>query len=108
MRRAVAAGVVVLFAFVPAWGQSAPAGRAFDAADVHVRTQSSNPNPFMTGGVLRNGRYDLRNATMLDLIRAAYDVDPDTVLGGPNWLEMDRYDIIAKAPNSTSRDDVRT
>ena len=80
---------------------------AFDAADVHVRAPTSNPTPFMTGGVLRGGRYDLRNATMLDLIRTAYDVEPEMVLGGPNWLERDRFDVIAKAPASTSPATVR-
>ena len=108
MRRGLVAGVVVLLASLSIRAQPAAQAPAFDVADVHVRAPSSNPNPFMTGGVLRGGRYDLRNATMLDLIRTAYDVDPDTVLGGPNWLEMDRFDIIAKAPNTTSRDTVRT
>jgi uncharacterized protein (TIGR03435 family) len=56
----------------------------------------------MTGGVLRGGRYDLRNATMVDLISTAYGVEGDLVLGGPNWLETDRFDVIAKAPQSTS------
>jgi uncharacterized protein (TIGR03435 family) len=61
----------------------------------------------MTGGVLRGGRYDLRRATMVDLIRIAYSVDPDTVLGGPNWLETDRFDVIAKAPPITSPEVVK-
>jgi len=38
---------------------------------------------------------------MLDLIRIAYGVDPDKVVGGPSWLEFDRFDISAKAPPST-------
>jgi uncharacterized protein (TIGR03435 family) len=33
---------------------------------------------------------------MIDLIRAAYGVDPDTIVGGPNWLAFDRFDISAK------------
>jgi hypothetical protein len=36
----------------------AQAPPAFDAADVQLRPRSPNPNPFMTGGVLRSGRYD--------------------------------------------------
>ncbi len=74
---------------------------SFDVADVHVRPHSTNPIPFMTGGFLRAGRYDLRNATMLDLISKAYAVSVDAVLGGPNWLDRNRFDIIAKVPDGT-------
>ena len=87
-------------------GQS-PTRPGFDTADIHVRAHSSNPNPFMTGGVLRGGRYDLRNATMVDLITTAYGVESDFVIGGPNWLETDRFDIVAKAPAGTSQDAVK-
>ncbi len=57
----------------------------------------------MRGGFVRGSRYELRTATMLDLIRTAYGVDPINVTGGPSWLEADRFDVIAKAPpGSTS------
>ena len=56
----------------------------------------------MQGGVFRSGRYELRQATMLDLIKTAYGVDPETVVGGPSWLESDRFDVTAKAPPATS------
>jgi hypothetical protein len=56
----------------------------FDAADVHVHAKVSNAVPQMTGGVIRAGRYDLRAATMVDLIRMAYTVEPDYIIGGPN------------------------
>jgi uncharacterized protein (TIGR03435 family) len=75
---------------------------AFDAADIHRSAPAMNPYTFISGGVLRGARYDLRKATMLDLIRVAYKVEPELVLGGPNWLEFDRFDIAAKAPPSSS------
>jgi uncharacterized protein (TIGR03435 family) len=74
---------------------------SFDVADVHVRPHSTNPFPQSSGGFLRGSRYDLRNATMLDLISRAYAVSGDTVLGGPNWLARNRFDIIARAPEGT-------
>ena len=40
---------------------------------------------------------------MLDLISAAYGLDPDNVQGGPSWLETDRFDIAAKAPPKTTQ-----
>jgi len=51
---------------------------------------------------MRAGVYQIQTATMVDLIKTAYGVDADTVLGGPSWLELDRYDIFAKGPASTS------
>jgi uncharacterized protein (TIGR03435 family) len=66
-----------------------------------------NPTPEVTGGVLRGGRYELRQASMLDLIATAWRVDPGTVLGGPAWLQMDRFDVIATAPINTSHEKVR-
>jgi uncharacterized protein (TIGR03435 family) len=80
---------------------------AFEAADVHRSARAMNPYTFISGGVLRGARYDLRKATMLDLIRIAYKVEPEMILGGPNWLEFDRFDIAAEAPPSSSPETVR-
>jgi uncharacterized protein (TIGR03435 family) len=33
---------------------------------------------------------------MVDLIRIAYGFDPDKILGGPSWLELDRFDVTGK------------
>jgi uncharacterized protein (TIGR03435 family) len=108
MRRMLAALAVVtvsgaVFAQQP---QNAP---KFDAADINLRGRTGTTNqPVMTGGVLRGGRYDLRNATMLDLVATAYAIaDRDLIAGGPAWLERNRFDIAAKAPQGTSPADVR-
>jgi uncharacterized protein (TIGR03435 family) len=83
---------------VAAFCQSTEPVPTFEVADVQVSPQPKGPIPFMNGPFLRGGRYELRYATMVDLIRTAYSVDADKVLGGPNWLEMDRFDVTAKAP----------
>jgi uncharacterized protein (TIGR03435 family) len=81
----------------------------FDAADISLRPRTGLTNqPGMTGGVLRGGRYDLRNGTMLDLVATAYNItDRDLIVGGPAWLERNRFDIAAKAPQDTSQADLR-
>jgi uncharacterized protein (TIGR03435 family) len=96
----------VLLAQAPATPAPDPKA-AFEAADVHVRPYSSTTTLNMTGGVLRAGRYDLRKATMLNMIALAYSVGSDEIFGGPAWLDRDRYDIIAKAPQSTSQATVK-
>lgn len=80
----------------------------FEAADVHASPHSDNNfNLFMRGPQTRAGRYEIRTASMADLIGAAYGVDPDRVYGGPNWLELDRFDITAKLPAGSSREQQR-
>lgn len=81
------------------FGQAPRTPPAFEIADVHISARTRNPT--LQGGVLRGGRYELRTANMVDLIRTAYGVDADNVVGGPSWLESDRFDVIAKAPPST-------
>lgn len=104
MKRAFAyAGLLAGFiaiGYVAAWGQSMyGGGPKFEIADIHPSSAASGPNgQFMRGGLYRGGRYEVRTATMVDLIRTAYAVDADTVTGGPGWMETDRFDIIAKAP----------
>src|SRR6516164_5389466 len=77
----------------------------FEAADVRVSPHSENNfNLFMRGPQTRAGRYEIRTATMVDLISTAYGVDGDKVYGGPNWLELDRYDVTGKIPTGTAPD----
>jgi uncharacterized protein (TIGR03435 family) len=73
----------------------------FEMADVHV---SATAHTFAQnfGGVLRAGKYINRDATMLNLIEAAYDVSEDSIAGGPGWLNSDLFDVIAKVPDGTT------
>ncbi len=76
--------------------QSSASQPTFELADVHVSPPARNP--FLRGPMVQHGLYQMRFATMLDLIRTAYGVEAERVLGGPNWLENDTFDIIAKLP----------
>jgi uncharacterized protein (TIGR03435 family) len=78
---------------------------AFDLADVHPSAHVINP--FMRGGVLRGGRYDVHTANMLELISSAYSLQSEKIQGGPSWLESDYYDISAKAPVNTPPETVK-
>src|ERR1051326_8214426 len=71
----------------------------FEVVDVHTSPKSSIPA--VRGPFYASGRYELRFATVLDMIRVAYSVDPETVSGGPSWLELDRFDVFAKAPEKS-------
>ncbi len=79
-----------------AFGQSAETPAAFEAADIHASAHVRYP--YMRGPLHHGDRYELRDANMVDLIAAAYGVKNEKVVGGPSWLELDRFDVIAKAP----------
>src|SRR5687768_4187434 len=102
-RSLLGAGLIVALAG-PVFGQTTP---SFETADVRVSPPRMNPNAQMSGGAIRDGVYELRNASMLDLIRTAYSIESDKVLGGPSWLEVDRFDVVARAPGSTTVDTAR-
>jgi uncharacterized protein (TIGR03435 family) len=104
MMRVRASLILAILLSGAAFGQSAETGAKFEVADVH-NSPRANP-PIVRGPFYSSGRFELRFATMLDLIRLAYNVDPEKVSGGPNWLEMDRFDVLAKVPagsNAESR-----
>jgi uncharacterized protein (TIGR03435 family) len=45
---------------------------------------------------LGHGRFDYRNGSVLDLVTWAFDRYDYAVLGGPTWVDLDRFDVIAK------------
>jgi uncharacterized protein (TIGR03435 family) len=62
----------------------------------------------MKGGFLPGGIYLLRTATMLDLIGTAYGIDTGSVIGGPSWLDADRFDVAARAPADSDPDGLKS
>ncbi|HEY4087706.1 MAG TPA: TIGR03435 family protein [Bryobacteraceae bacterium] len=84
----------------------------FDAAAIHASAglpviHMPMLDSSMRGGQIRQGRYEVRSATLVDLIATAYRVDRDKVSGGPPWINTDIFDVIAKAPASTTPDALR-
>lgn len=101
MRRRLSTCIIVVGLFpCTGFGQTADAQNKFEIVDVHVSSRTLHP--VKKGGGFRDGRYELEMATMVDLIAAAYGIAPNKVWGGPSWLDMDRFDVIAKAPLNTS------
>src|SRR5579872_2537903 len=78
---------------------SATSAPTFTVADVHPAPWVNFP--FANGGSLHGDRYTLRQATMVDLISNAYGIDASRVSGGPSWLELDRFEVVAQAAPGT-------
>ncbi|HEY2380489.1 MAG TPA: TIGR03435 family protein [Terriglobia bacterium] len=92
------------------FGQSTRTRPTFEIADVHessriirngILGRIGGKEGFRTS--LRGERYEVRNATMVDLIGTAYTVDSDRVSGGPSWLEFDQFDVTALVPPNTQQ-----
>ncbi|HMD70453.1 MAG TPA: TIGR03435 family protein [Bryobacteraceae bacterium] len=103
MKLALAGLCLVVFLSAAAPGQSAETPPSFEVADLRV----SAPGTAERGGFTSGGRFDMRGTTMLTLIAAAYGVDTDMVVGGPAWLNSDRFDIIAKPPSPTPSPEIQ-
>jgi uncharacterized protein (TIGR03435 family) len=73
---------------------------AFEVASVKAnhltRAQSG---AFGIRGMLPTGRYEARYVTLAPLIQAAYGLRPYQVIGGPDWVSVDRFDVLAQAPD---------
>ena len=105
MRRLLCAGFLVLLTGILS-AQSSGTVPRFEIADVHASSQTAAR--FARLVPVRNGRYEIRAATMVDLIRFAWNFETDRILGGPNWLELDRFDVIAKVPPDSPPDAQRS
>ncbi len=85
--------------------------QSFDAADVHVSPPADqvkdSKHPTVAGFVAAD-RYVIHRVTLVDLIARAYNVDANKILGGPPWVEYDRYEIDAKVKPGASEAALRT
>lgn len=81
-----------VFPACAAFGQPATAPQ-FEVASI----KPSNDGPGSSGISTNNGRLSGRNVTLKRCVRSAYGVQEAQILGGPKWLDEDRYYIEAKA-----------
>lgn len=59
------------------------------------------------GRFLPNGDVAVLNTTLKELITVAYSLQDNMIAGGPPWIAIDHYDLIAKAPPNTPMDTLR-
>ena len=88
--------LVVLFAVVLATlaaPQAQDAGPAFEVASLKRTKPLLTPTFFQAA----NDRLSIGNVPLRMLLQLAYDVDPQQVVGGPDWVDFERYDITARA-----------
>ena len=75
----------------------------FEVASVRPNISDDPPTPPPARQYHPGGRLTWRGIPLRDLVRLAWDLDPDphaVIVGAPNWMDA-RYDILAKAPANT-------
>jgi len=79
---------------------SSPANAAAATTDSGPLLVDVTPAPYrgqIYGNInLGHGRFDYRNASILDLVTWAYNQRDYAVLGGPTWIDLDHFDVSAK------------
>jgi uncharacterized protein (TIGR03435 family) len=95
-------GLSLLFLAFASFGQAPAKMPEFEVADVKVSNSTCPEHG--KGRMLPGGRIEVPNTTLKNLVMAAYSVQENMITGGPNWLDSDRFDIVAKAPPDTPPD----
>jgi uncharacterized protein (TIGR03435 family) len=93
VRRACSLTVVIL-ACIGALGAQTPATSRFEVASI----RESKPIPLSAGPMLQEGgRLYTINLTLSTLIREAYGLEENQVIGGPSWMDSTGFDVEARA-----------
>src|ERR1035438_3141665 len=95
------------------WAQE-PAGPTFDAASIKASENTArgdNPmargtNPFASNIQTTPGSLSIRTLNFKAIVGWAYKVLPVQVTG-PDWMESQRFDIMARAPGPVDTDQLR-
>ena len=97
-----------LLATVTLHGQT-PGPLAFEVASIKPNNSGSTRSG---SSISSTGRYEGTNLTLHGLIQDAYRVREFQIVGGPDWIKGDRFDVIGKpsetAPSESLRDMLRT
>jgi uncharacterized protein (TIGR03435 family) len=96
----VLAALALSPALVSAWQ-----GPSFEVAD--IKPSDSSVMKMGKGRVLPGGRIEVPGYTVKDLIMFSWSVQDNMVVGGPKWINDDRFDIVAKAPADAQMETLR-
>lgn len=72
----------------------------FEVASVKPATVGRPGGGLATG----HGRLTVANETLKRCIMGAYGLGPNQIAGGPDWLESDRFEIVAKSEHDEDGD----
>lgn len=81
-----------------------PAQLTFDVVSIRRNMSEKDGGG---GGPRPGGAYTLTNVRGKSLVGIAYDMPQNRILGGPGWLDTDRYDLTARGKDGPTREEAR-
>jgi uncharacterized protein (TIGR03435 family) len=104
-RRSIA---VLCISAAAAWAQATDPALTFEVASVKAAAPPGEGRMMMMGGrggpgTPDPGRFTTTNMPLKMLLARAYDVKPFQI-SGPSWLDTERFDIVAKVPPGTTKE----
>ena len=98
-RKLVLLPVALTLAWIPLLSQTSQTPKpSFDV--VSIKPSAPTPTGIRGGGGARGNRYSTSNATLRSLLQQAYRLASEgpgqlQIIGAPNWIDSDRYDVQA-------------
>jgi uncharacterized protein (TIGR03435 family) len=77
--------------------QSPPMPETSPVFEVASVRQNTSPEGFVQLGIEPDGRFTASNMPLRMLIRTAYQLQDAQLMGGPEWISTDRFDVLARA-----------
>jgi uncharacterized protein (TIGR03435 family) len=98
---------LIVLTTAAAWSQPAAPRPEFDVASLKPVVLDGADTYTANLGTVRNGVLTMTNVTLADCLRLAYAIPTEDQIAGPDWIKSKavRFDILAKAPPETSRDE---
>lgn len=106
---AIRAGALHCFVTIVVFGQAVPTSQdspqskptdaqRFEVASIRPAQEPTADRPVLWGIRSDPEQITYSHQTLLGLIGSAYNVGPERISGGPDWIRSDPYDIVAKVP----------
>jgi uncharacterized protein (TIGR03435 family) len=99
----LAVGVCLATPGAPSAQAPAPPAASFDVASVKPNKDGGPSSVRVTPG----GMLSVTNNNLRNIIRNAWNITNDQIVGGPDWIDSERFDITAKASRPFSQDEAR-
>jgi uncharacterized protein (TIGR03435 family) len=77
-----------------------PVLRTFEVASIKPNHSGPPTNPRATIEYFPGGRFSAIDVTLVDIIVAAYGTRRAQLRGGPDWIDSERFDVVAKTASA--------